>query len=138
MAAKDTYHDQVKNALLKSGWQVTDDPLRLEWDDTPLYIDLGAERLLLAEKGTERIAVEVKSFISKSEIEDLKNAIGQFVLYRAALNEQEPERKLFLAIRETIYQSLFTAPKTKALCQSEGISLLVFNPQTEEVVLWIS
>ena len=138
MAAKDKYHEQVKNALLKSGWQVTDDPLRLEWDDTPLYIDLGAERLLLAEKENERIAVEVKSFISKSKIEDLKNAIGQFVLYRAALNEQEPQRKLFLAIRETIYQGLFIAPKTRALCQNEGISLLVFNPQTEEIVLWIS
>lgn len=137
MAAKDLYHDQVKSALQKSGWQVTDDPLRLDWDDTPLYIDLGAERLLIAEKGSERIAVEVKSFISKSEIEDLKNAIGQFVLYRAALNEQEPGRKLFLAIRETTYQSLFTAPKTWALCQREGINLLIFNPQTEEVVLWI-
>lgn len=92
--------------------------------------------MLIAEKGSERIAVEVKSFISKSEIEDLKNAIGQFVLYRAALNEQEPGRKLFLAIRETIYQSLFIAPKTWALCQREGIKLLIFNPQTEEVVLW--
>ena len=138
MAAKDTYHEQVKSALVKNGWQVTDDPLRLEWDDTPLYVDLGAERLLLAEKENERIAVEIKSFISKSEIEDLKNAIGQFVLYRAALNEQEPERKLYLAVRETIYQNLFTAPKTRALCQLEGINLLVFNPQTEEVVLWIS
>lgn len=137
MAAKDLYHDQVRNALQKNGWQVTDEPLRLDWDDTPLYIDLGAERLLIAEKGNERIAVEVKSFISKSEIEDLKKAIGQFVLYRAALNEQEPGRKLFLAIREATYQNLFTAPKTQALCKSEGINLLVFNPQKEEVVLWI-
>jgi hypothetical protein len=137
MPAKDAFHDQVKNALLKDGWAVTDDPLRLDWDDSPLYIDLGAERLLLAEKGEEKIAVEIKSFLSKSEIEDLKNAIGQFVLYRAALEEQEPERKLFLAVRETVYQGLFTAPKTKALCQRERINFLVFNPLTEEVVTWI-
>lgn len=76
MAAKDLYHDQVRNALQKNGWQVTDEPLRLDWDDTPLYIDLGAERLLIAEKGNERIAVEVKSFISKSEIEDLKKPLA--------------------------------------------------------------
>jgi len=75
-----------------------------------------------------------KSFLSKSEIEDLKNALRQFVLYRAALQENEPERKLYLAIRETTYLSLFTASKTKALCQQEQIHLLVFNPQTEEIV----
>lgn len=92
----------------------------------------------MAERGAEKIAVEIKSFLSKSEIEDLKNAIGQFVLYRAALDDHEPERKLFLAIRETVYQSLFTAPKTKALCERQGISLLVFNPLTEEVIVWIA
>lgn len=138
MPAKDVFHDQVKIALLKDGWAVTDDPLRLEWDDTPLYVDLGAERLLLAEKGAEKIAVEIKSFLSKSEIEDLKNAIGQFVLYRAALAEQEPERRLFLAVRETVYQSLFSAPKTRALCQREQIGLLIFDPQTAEVIQWIA
>lgn len=138
MPAKDVFHDQVKIALLKDGWDVTDDPLRLEWDDTPLYVDLGAERLLLAEKGAEKIAVEIKSFLSKSEIEDLKNAIGQFVLYRAALAEQEPERRLFLAVRETVYQSLFSAPKTRALCQREQIGLPIFDPQTAEVIQWIA
>ena len=138
MSALDKYHEHVKTALHKDGWTVTDDPLRMEWDDNPLYIDLGAERLLLAERGVKKIAVEVKSFISRSEIEDLKNAIGQFVLYRAALAEQEPERKLFLAIRNTVYQDLFSAPRTKALCQREDIHLLVFDPSKEEVVSWTS
>lgn len=137
MSAKDIFHDQVKNALLKDGWTVTDDPLRLDWDDTLLYIDLGAERLLWAEKGIERIAVEIKSFISKSEIEDLKNAIGQFVLYRAALETEDPDRILYLAIRETTYRDLFSLPKTQALCHREGIHLLVFNPQLQEVTEWI-
>ncbi len=137
MPAKDVYHDNAKHALVKEGWEVTDDPLRLDWDDTPLFIDLGAEQLLIAEKGLQKIAVEIKSFLSKSEIEDLKNALGQFVLYRAALQASEPERKLYLAIRETTYLNLFTSPKTKALCQQEQIHLLVFNPQTEEIVVWI-
>jgi hypothetical protein len=137
MPAKDTYHESVKHALVKDGWKITHDPLRLEWDDKPLYVDLAAERLLLAERGTEKIAVEVKSFISQSEVNDLKNAIGQFILYRAALEDSEPERTLFLAIRETVWDDLFTAPKTLALCKREGIHLLVFNSQTEEVVVWI-
>lgn len=137
MPAKDTYHESVKHALVKDGWKITHDPLRLVWDEKPLYVDLAAERLLLAERGTEKIAVEVKSFISQSEVDDLKNAIGQFILYRAALEDSQPERTLFLAIRETVWDDLFTAPKTRALCKREGIHLLVFNSQTEEVVVWI-
>jgi hypothetical protein len=55
MPARDVYHDHVKQALVKDGWEVTDDPLRLEWDDTPLYIDLGAEQLLVFNPQTEEI-----------------------------------------------------------------------------------
>ena len=50
--------------------------------DATLQIDLGAERLIAAEKGIEKIAVEVKSFVGSSKIEDLRDAVGQFVIYR--------------------------------------------------------
>lgn len=64
MSARDIYHDQVRTALEKDGWAVTHDPFRLKWRDKKMYIDLGAERLLAAEKGTQKIAVEVKSFVA--------------------------------------------------------------------------
>jgi XisH protein len=63
MPARDRYHDHVKAALIKDGWIITHDPLRLHWGVKDMYVDLGAERLLAAEKGTRKIAVEVKSFI---------------------------------------------------------------------------
>jgi XisH protein len=63
MPAKDRYHDTVKNALIKDGWTITHDPLRIRLArGKNLFVDLGAERLLAAERGTEKIAVEVKSF----------------------------------------------------------------------------
>jgi len=46
-----------------------------------LFVDVGAEKLLAAEKEDYKIAVEVKSFVRASEIEDLKNALGQYILY---------------------------------------------------------
>lgn len=76
MTAKDIYHDTVRNALIKNGWQITHDPLVLKWGSKDLYVDLGAERLLAAEKSGQKIAVEVKSFVSPSEVDDLKNAVG--------------------------------------------------------------
>jgi hypothetical protein len=77
MPARDIYHDAVKNALIKDGWTITDDPLHLRWGLKDLYVDLGAEKLFAAEKEGRKIAVEVKSFIGASEIYDLENALGQ-------------------------------------------------------------
>lgn len=82
MPARDIYHDAVKNALIKDGWIITQDPLSLRIGKKDLFIDLGAEKLLAAEKGSDKIAVEIKSFVGSSEIRDLENALGQFVLYQ--------------------------------------------------------
>ena len=54
MAAKDIFHQQVRQALEKDGWVITADPLSLRWLGTTLQIDLGAERLIAAERGEER------------------------------------------------------------------------------------
>jgi hypothetical protein len=75
MPAKDIYHDAVKKALVKDGWNITHDPLRLQWGAKDLYIDLGAEQLLAAEKGERKIAVEIKGFVSPSAVADLENAL---------------------------------------------------------------
>ncbi len=72
--ARDIYHDNFKNALIKDGWIITHDPYMLKWGLKDLYIDLGAQKLLAAEKQEQKIAVEIKSFVSPSEVEDLKNA----------------------------------------------------------------
>ena len=74
MPAKDIYHDTVKNALIKDGWTITDDPLVISIGKKDLFIDLGAEKLIAAEKDSKKIAVEIKSFIGSSQVNDLKNA----------------------------------------------------------------
>jgi len=76
MPAKDIYHDTLKNALMKDGWTITHDPLVLRWGTTDVYVDLGAEQLLAAEKAERRIAVEVKSFVGRSAVEDLEKSLG--------------------------------------------------------------
>ena len=138
MSARDIYHHHVKAALQKDGWTITHDPLRIERrKNQKLQIDLGAERLLGAEKGIRKIAVEIKSFVGASELDDLYKAVGQFVIYRNALKRIEPRRELFLAIRSTVYKSLFADPDDEALRSEENIKLLVFNARTKEIVKWI-
>jgi hypothetical protein len=82
MARRDIYHDTVKRALQKDGWTITHDPFPLQIGNKRLSADLGAERLISAEKGIQKIVVEVKSFVGQSDVKDLEQALGQYVLYR--------------------------------------------------------
>ena len=135
--AGDTYHDQVRQALVNDGWTITHDPLSLPWGGTTLQVDLGAERLIAAEKAARRIAVEVKSFISASRIADLKDALGPFVLYRHVIHLTEPDRTLYLAVRQDVFQTLFDQPYGELLCAAERINLLVFDEESEVIIKWI-
>ena len=137
MPAKDIYHETVKKVLIKDGWVITHEPLPLKWGRKDLYVDLGAEKLLLAEKTGRKIAVEVKSFVSPSEIEDLKNALGSYLLYSDVLEQIEPDRELYLAIRKAVYFDLFEESIGQLLLQHHHVRILVFDQHHEEVVQWI-
>jgi XisH protein len=136
MPAKDTYHEVVRNALVKDGWTITDDPFRLVWGKRDFYVDLGAERVVAAEKAGKRIAVEVKSFLGASPMHDLELALGQFLLYRCILEEQEPDRVLFLAIADQAAEILDESIG-QLLIARHLIQAMVFDPQTEEILRWI-
>ena len=138
MPAKDVYHDSVKHALVKAGWTITHDPYVLTFGQRDVFVDLGAERLLAAEKGSEKIAVEVKSFQGASDIRDLEVAVGQYVFYRSLLARFEPGRKLFLAVPETVLASTLEEPIARPVVEDLAIAVVAFDPQREEVVKWIS
>ena len=134
MPAKDIYHDTVKNALIKDGWTITHDPLRLRWGNDLLYVDLGAERLLTATKRDQKIAVEVKSFASPSNMADLENALGQYILYQTIIEEIDPDRTLYLAVHEEVFSSVFEESLGQLLIRKNHLKLIVFSI-TEEVIL---
>ena len=99
MSAKDAFHEVVKTGdLEKDGWQITHDPYTLQAGSLELYIDLGAERVVAAQKDGQKIAVEIKSFIGPSKISQFYTALGQFISYRASLQQQESDRILYLAV----------------------------------------
>lgn len=138
MPAKDIYHDTVKNALIKDGWTITDDPLILSIGKKDLFVDLGADKLIAAEKDYQKIAVEIKSFIGQSQVNDLENALGQYILYREILLEKQNERVLYLALKSSAYQEIFEEPIGKILLKRELIKLLVFDEKKEIILQWIS
>jgi XisH protein len=136
MPAKDIYHDAVCTALIKDGWKITDDPLILKIGGRSVFVDLGAEKLIAAERGSDRIAVEIKSFISPSPISDLEIAWGQFFMYARALQKKDPERHLYLAVRRNTFETLFQEEVGQLLLEEPGFRIIVFDSNTEEIIQW--
>src|SRR5438270_13878781 len=107
MPALDHYHQVVRNALIKDGWTITHDPITLSIGMDRVHIDLGAERVIAAEKDVRKIAVEIKTFAGRSRLADFEAAVGQYVIYRMALRRTEPDRELYLAVPQPIVVSRF-------------------------------
>lgn len=140
--AKDIFHLAVHSALQKDGWVITHDPYEIKTDllelfDTRMKIDLGAEKLIAATKGSEKIAVEVKSLLGPSLIYDLHNLVGQFFNYQIGLDAQEPDRVLFVAIPQMAYEKLEGQEFFKRVVQRSNMHILVFEPENQTIVLWI-
>jgi hypothetical protein len=133
---RDQLHDACKQALIKDGWTITDDPLVLEWGSKDLFVDLGAERLLAAEKGTAKIAVEIKGFGGRSDTADLEQALGQYLLYRAVLARTESERVLYLAVPQSALTDTFSESLGRLVIEQYQLRLIAFEPSTAEVKSW--
>ncbi len=138
MPAKDIFHNTVKIGLEKEGWEITHDPMYLDFGGIEIYIDLGAEKLIAAERKGGKIAVEVKSFISGSAISEFHKALGQFINYRTALSQKEPDRIMYLAVPNTIYETFFKLELIQIIIKNQNIKLIIYNPSREEIAQWIN
>jgi len=137
MPARDIYHQTLVNTLVKDGWEITDDPLHLTYGKREMYVDLGAEHPIGAKKAGRKIAVEIKSFVGPSNLRELEIALGQFVLYREILSQQEPDRIMYLAVTVTAYEDVFTDALGQLAIESQELHLIVFDERTERIVQWI-
>lgn len=137
MPAKDKYHNQFRKALEKDGWRITHDPYFLKLEGVNFPIDLGAEKLIAAERENEKILVEIKSFVVESIPHEFHTALGQYLDYELGLEEQEEERKIFLAIPEKIFQKIQKIPILLKALERYEVKLVIFDPNLEVIVQWL-
>ncbi len=137
MPAKDIYHNTVKNALIKDGWIITDDPYKIKYEDAELYADLAAEKPIAAQKKGEKIIVEIKSFISPSPMNDFENAMGQYIVYRNLLQLSHEEYDIYLAVRDAVFETFFQRKSIQSIVNINQIKLIIFNHEQEEIKQWI-
>ncbi len=136
--AKDIYHKIVREVLEKDGWVITHDPyyLVLQKDVAEYEIDLGAEKLLAAEKGEEKIAIEIKSLLKTSLLHEFHSVIGQYLIYHYGLQKREPDRQLYLAISLFSYKKLETIPPLLDMIRDFKIKIICFDNETKEIISW--
>jgi len=126
MAAKDTYHEHVKEALFKDGWDYQDSNISYKVPGILIYPDFKAEKRIIEAVNQERkikILIDVKSFTGPSFIDNLKDMQGTHNIYSYVLTQKDKDRKLWLAIPEHVYQLFFTKPDLIALIQVARYSL---------------
>jgi hypothetical protein len=136
MSAKDLFHNAVKQALIKQQWVITADPLIIKIEGVKLEIDLAAERILAAQKAGQKIAVEIKSFLKTSAITDFHLALGQFLNYRLALQMNEPDRIIYLAVPLETFTTFFQERFVQEAVKVYQLKLVVYDPNKEEIVEW--
>ncbi|MEG4959405.1 MULTISPECIES: XisH family protein [unclassified Microcoleus] len=136
MSAKDIFHNAVRSALEKEGWIITHDPLFIKVEELDFFIDLAGEKILAAEKDGFKIAVEIKSFIGASDLASFYIALGQFLSYRSALRKKQPNRSLYLAINQDVYNDFFCNRFIQELIAEHQLKLLIFDAIQEGILLW--
>jgi XisH protein len=138
MPAKDTYHDAVKNALIKDGWTITFDPYPIKYEEVKLLADLAGEKTISATREGEKIVIETKSFLSRSPMREFETALGQYLIYQTFLSLTHPEYKVYLAIGENINEKFFQQVAIELILQKYQVSLLVVDINKEEIIKWTS
>ena len=137
MSAKDKFHQEVRDALAAEGWIITHDPYRLVIGKRKAQIDLGAESPLAAEKEGRKIAVEIKSFLGQSVLDDLEDALGQYGVYQAMLELRDPERALYLAVPLSEREELLDQKDMRHILRRLQVRLIFYDPKAKKGLEWI-
>jgi XisH protein len=138
MSRKDQFHEAVKHALEKDSWLITHDPFTIQISEAvKLKIDLGAENAIAAQRDQEKIAVEIKSFITDSDISEFHAALGQYLNYLQALEDKEPDRVLYLAVPIETHRDFFQIPFIQKSLKRHAVNLIIYDPSQENIKEWI-
>jgi len=135
--ARDIFHTLVKEALEKEGWIITHDPYSLHnRKEGGLQTDLGAEKIITAEKENEKIAVEVKSFVHISILHDFLLAVGQYYVYRKILSKNDPTRILYVALPDFIYNRIIKFEWAQEVVNDLRMKFILYDTDQKIITTW--
>lgn len=76
--------------------------------------------------------------MAASTISEFHIAVGQLINYRIALEEQESERRLYLAIPLEIYKLFFNYLFIQTVIRRNQITLIIYDVEKGMINQWIN
>jgi hypothetical protein len=135
MPAKDKLHDAVVRALQKANWTIESEQVRLVVKKRYVYLDIQARNNV----DKHIILVEVKGFENiRSFVAYLSDVLGQYSLYKTVLKHLEIDYPLYLAVPKVVYDDMLQEELSQEAIKDLQMKLLVFDPEKEEIVLWLN
>lgn len=136
MPAKDAYHDLVLRCLIKAGWAILREQDYLSIGSVTethkrLFIDIKVK----SDRG-QVVLIEVKSS-QPSPVQQLMDIVGQYLVYRAALDYLEIDLPLYVAIPNGVFQDMFQHTLGHAVMRQHAIPLMIYDPIEEVILRWI-
>ena len=135
MPKEDQYHSNVRRCLESAGWTILKEQEYISigtHHDTNrrLYIDIKAQR------DNQPILVEVKG-LERSPVHELMELLGQYLVYRLALDYLSIDIPLYMAISQVAYQDIIQHILGQEMMARYAVPLLVFDPINEVIAKWI-
>jgi hypothetical protein len=135
--ARDIFHTLVREALENEGWVITHDPFPLHnRKEGGLQTDLGAEKIITAEKGLDRIAVEVKSFVHISILHDFLLAVGQYYVYRKILSKNDQDRTLYVALPDFVFNRIIRFEWAQEVVEDLEMKFILYDTSQKSITAW--
>lgn len=136
MPKEDRNHSIVIRCLEKAGWSIVKEHEYISVgnqsnDNRRLYIDIKAQR-----DDKQLVLVEVKG-LERSPVHELMELLGQYLIYKLALDYLAIEIPLYIAVPQTAYLDIIQHVIGEEMMLRYAIPLLVFDPIQEVIIQWI-
>jgi XisH protein len=122
-------------ALEKDGWTVEPHPIQIVTELRDYYVDIEASRYANGSRQTILLA-EVNCFPDPRTTVQIYIALGQYIAYRAILDELGRITPIYLAIPDDVYDTFFEVAIKRAI-RDNHIKLIIVNLAMEKVVQWM-
>jgi hypothetical protein len=96
-----------------------------------LFIDIKAQ----SPQGIVSL-IEVKG-LDKSPVHELMELVGQYIVYRGALDYMDDDTPLYVAITKEGYDTIIKHILGQQALKMVAIPLMVYDSEREEIIQWI-
>lgn len=139
MPATDRNHQAIIRSLNKAGWSIVQEQYSLAIGETAddlrrLYIDIAVQS-----QADQIVLIEIK-LLDPSPVHQFILLVGQYLVYRSALDYLGHNTPLYVALSEVDYKTMVEHPLGQHVMNETlrtPIPMVIYDAMKEEILRWI-